>query len=149
MKLTKRLTAAAVATATLAAVSTPADAAGYTPEGVCGSGYKVVRYVTMTYARTYLLYNSGNAYACVVTLHTGSAYGKAASTKAWLKQWNSGDQKTDSGSYAYYAGPIRMHVGSSGDCLFSGGITYGGKTDSGGFTDTHKPLRCSTGNYDV
>ncbi|MGI5328553.1 spore-associated protein A [Actinomadura nitritigenes] len=147
--LKKCLAIAAVGSAALAVVATPANAAGYTPEGICGSGYKVVRYMTMSHARTYLLYNRSKAYACAVTIHTGAAYGKAAPTKVMLEQWNTETKKTDSANYKYYAGPIRMYVGSYGDCLVSGGITYAGKVESRGFTNVHKPLRCSTGNYDA
>ena len=149
MKLRKLLAGAAVATAALATFSTPANASGYTAEGLCGSGYKVVRSVTLTHARAYLLYNRGNAYACAVTLHTGKAYGHKAPTRSWLEQWNVPRQKANKGSYKYYAGPVRMRVGEYGDCLFSGGITYAGKAESGGFTNPHKPLRCSTGRYDT
>ncbi|TDV57462.1 M23 family metallopeptidase [Actinophytocola oryzae] len=82
----------------------------YTPEEVCGSGFGVVDSAALTGGRVYLLYNSGSSDNCVVTLKSTSL-GTASATSAFLEPQGS-TRTTDSGSYAYYAGPVKRHAPS-------------------------------------
>ncbi|GAA3144074.1 M23 family metallopeptidase [Nonomuraea roseoviolacea] len=97
----------------------------YTPEGVCGSGYAVIDSAALTGGRTYLLYNSGNGYNCVVTLKT-SNLGTASAVSAFLEPQNE-SRTTDSGSYDYYAGPVRRDA--AGQC-----VRWGGSVGSSSYT---------------
>lgn len=89
----------------------------YTPEEVCGSGYSVIDSQAVTGGRVYLLYNSGNGYNCVTTIKSTSI-GTASAVSASL-QVEGGTMTTDSGSFAYYAGPIRKSAAD--DCVKWGG----------------------------
>lgn len=89
----------------------------YTPQEVCGSGYTVIDSQAVTGGRVYLLYNSGNGYNCVTTIKSTSI-GTASAVSASL-QVEGGTMTTDSGSYAYYAGPIRKSAAN--DCVKWGG----------------------------
>jgi murein DD-endopeptidase MepM/ murein hydrolase activator NlpD len=89
----------------------------YTPEEVCGSGYSVIDSQAVTGGRVYLLYNSGNGYNCVTTIKSTSI-GTASAVSASL-QVEGGTMTTDSGSFAYYAGPIRKSAAN--DCVKWGG----------------------------
>ncbi|MFG3437654.1 M23 family metallopeptidase [Nonomuraea sp. NPDC047897] len=82
---------------------TPANR--YTPEQVCGSGYKVIDSAGLVGGSTYLLYNAGNGNNCVVTLKTANV-GSRSSASAFLEPQGA-TRATDSGSYEYYAGPVR------------------------------------------
>ncbi|MEU5154901.1 M23 family metallopeptidase [Glycomyces sp. NPDC021274] len=89
----------------------------YTPQEVCGSGYTVIDSQAVTGGRVYLLYNSGNGYNCVTTIKSTSI-GTASAVSAGL-QVEGGTMTTDSGSFAYYAGPIRKYAADS--CVKWGG----------------------------
>jgi len=90
----------------------------YTPEGVCGSGYKVIDSAALGTAGTvHLLYNSASGDNCVATLKKTSL-GKASATSAYLEV-QGGTRKTDSGDFAYYAGPIA--ASAAGTCVKWGG----------------------------
>jgi murein DD-endopeptidase MepM/ murein hydrolase activator NlpD len=89
----------------------------YTPQEVCGSGYTVIDSQAVTGGRVYLLYNSGNGYNCVTTIKSTSI-GTASAVSASL-QVEGGTMTTDSGSFAYYAGPIRKSAAN--DCVKWGG----------------------------
>ncbi|MEO3809841.1 M23 family metallopeptidase [Sphaerisporangium sp. B11E5] len=89
----------------------------YTPQEICGSGYTVIDSAALTGGRTYLLYNSGNGNNCVTTLKTTSP-GTAASMSAFLEP-EGASRTTDSGSYGYYAGPVRR--AAAGQCVKWGG----------------------------
>jgi hypothetical protein len=108
----------------LAGTSAPAAAAGnpYTAAGVCGSGYKVQRSHALPGARVYQLYNG--TYNCVVTLKTTSI-GKNTKITAGL-QVTGGSWAYETGSYKYYAGPIKQR--GKGKCVryfgFHGGKNY-------------------------
>ncbi|MDA1359343.1 M23 family metallopeptidase [Glycomyces luteolus] len=100
----------------------------YTPQEVCGSGYTVIDSQAVTGGRVYLLYNSGNGYNCVTTIKSTSI-GTASAVSASL-QVEGGTMTTDSGSYAYYAGPIRKSAANS--CVKWGG-SVGSSTYLSGF----------------
>jgi hypothetical protein len=63
------------------------------------------------------MYNSSNGYNCVVTLKYTSV-GTASSVSTSL-QVEGGTMTTDSGSFSYYAGPIRKSAAN--DCVKWGG----------------------------
>jgi hypothetical protein len=96
-----------------------------TPEGVCGSGYSVIDSAALTGGRAYLLYNSGNGYNCVATLKTTSL-GTASATSAFLEPQGE-SRTTDSGSFDYYAGPVKRDAG--GQC-----VKWGGSVGSSSYT---------------
>lgn len=97
----------------------------YTPEEVCGSAYSVIDSAGLTGGRVYLLYNSGNGYNCVVTLKTTNL-GTPSSVSAFLEPQGS-TRTTDSGSYGYYAGPVRRSA--PGTC-----VRWGGSVGSSSYT---------------
>jgi len=89
-----------------------------TPTGVCGTGYDVIDQAALGTAGTvYLLYNATNAGNCVVTIkHT--SVGTASPTAAYLEVQGRA-RVTDSGSFAYYAGPVRATADNT--CVKWGG----------------------------
>ncbi|MFC7613844.1 M23 family metallopeptidase [Actinokineospora soli] len=88
----------------------------YTPEEVCGSGYTVIDSAALgTAGRVYLLYRDG--YNCVATIKHVSV-GTASSVSAFLEV-QGGTRTTDSGSFAYYAGPVVKYAPSA--CVKWGG----------------------------
>ncbi|WP_435872525.1 protein kinase domain-containing protein [Micromonospora globbae] len=98
----------------------------YTATQVCGSGYQVIDQATLSSGgrrtgRVYLLYNAGNGYNCVVTLKD-TAVGTATAASAFLEVKGQ-SRKTDSGSFDYYAGPVR--ASAAGTCVRWGGSTGG------------------------
>jgi serine/threonine-protein kinase len=111
-------------TATSTATTSPKNP--YTPGQVCGSGYQVIDSAPLTksgtvVAKVYLLYNSGNSYNCTVTLKSTSV-GTATTVSTYLEVQGS-TRKTESGSFEYYAGPIRTKA--AGVCVKWGGSTAG------------------------
>ncbi|MDA0642520.1 M23 family metallopeptidase [Nonomuraea ferruginea] len=97
----------------------------YTPQEACGSGYGVIDSAALTGGRVYLLYNSGNGYNCVVTLKTTNV-GTASPVSAFLEPQGS-TRTTDSGSYGYYAGPVKRSA--PGQC-----VKWGGSVGSSSYT---------------
>lgn len=90
----------------------------YTPTEVCGSGFSVVDEAALgTVGRTYLLYSSGTGNNCVVTLKATSL-GTPSAVSAFLEPEGS-SRTTDSGSYSYYAGPVKRSA--PGTCVKWGG----------------------------
>jgi hypothetical protein len=78
----------------------------YTPEEACGDGYKSVDSQPLgTLGRVHLLYNAGNGNNCVVTMKATSL-GTPTAASAFLEVQGAA-RTTDSGSYGYYAGPVR------------------------------------------
>ena len=71
----------------------------------CGSGYKVIDSKAITGAKVYLTYSSSTGKNCVATLKT-SKIGTKSPVSAFL-QVSGGTRTTDSGSYGYYAGPVK------------------------------------------
>ncbi|MEV0149387.1 MULTISPECIES: M23 family metallopeptidase [unclassified Nonomuraea] len=100
----------------------------HTPEEVCGSGYSVIDSAALTGGRAYLLFNSGNGYNCVVTLKTTNL-SSSTSMSAFLEPEGS-TRTTDSGSYQYYAGPVKRSA--PGKCVKWGG-SIGSSTYTSGF----------------
>ncbi|MGX7826819.1 M23 family metallopeptidase [Actinokineospora sp. 24-640] len=96
----------------------------YTPEEVCGSGYSVIDSAALgTSGRVYLLYNSGTN--CVATIKSVSV-GTPSAVSAFLEV-QGGTRSTDSGSFAYYAGPVTKSA--PGDC-----VKWGGSVGSASYT---------------
>lgn len=94
----------------------------YTPTEVCGSGFSVVDQAALgTVGRTYLLYNSGTGNNCVVTLKSTNL-GTPTAVSAFLEPEGS-SRTTDSGSYSYYAGPVKRSA--PGTCVKWGGSVGG------------------------
>ncbi|MGW0807799.1 N-acetylmuramoyl-L-alanine amidase [Nonomuraea sp. NPDC002799] len=90
----------------------------HTPESVCGTGYKVIDSAALGTAGTvYLLYNTGNGNNCVATIKKTSI-GKASATSAYLEVQGK-TRVTDSGNFAYFAGPVR--AAAADKCVKWGG----------------------------
>ncbi|MEV4751518.1 N-acetylmuramoyl-L-alanine amidase [Streptosporangium sp. NPDC049248] len=97
----------------------------HTPQSVCGSGYDVIDSAALGSAGTvYLLYNNSTGYNCVTTIKSTSI-GTASATSAYLEVQGA-TRVTDSGDFAYYAGPIR--ASGAGKC-----VKWGGKAGSTGY----------------
>ena len=95
-----------------------------TPQAACGSGYQVIDYATLGSAGTvYLLYKDGTN--CVVTIKATSI-GTASATSAFLEV-EGATRTTDSGSFAYYAGPVTKSA--AGKC-----VKWGGSVGSNAYT---------------
>lgn len=101
----------------------------YTPTEVCGSGYSVIDSQALTGGRVYLLYNSGNQRNCVTTIKS-SSIGTASPVSAHLQVQGS-TQVTDSGNFAYYAGPVSREAGST--C-----VKWGGSVGSSAYTSPYE-----------
>jgi hypothetical protein len=96
----------------------------YTPREVCGSGYSVIDSAKLGSAgRVYLLYNAGKN--CVVTLKSTNL-GKGTQMSAFVEP-RGGTRATDSGSFAYYAGPVTRSAPSV--C-----VKWGGSIGSASYT---------------
>jgi murein DD-endopeptidase MepM/ murein hydrolase activator NlpD len=97
----------------------------YSPEEVCGSGYSVIDSAALGSAgRVYLLYNTSNGNNCVATIKSASV-GTATATSAYLEVQGK-SRITDSGNFAYYAGPVR--AAASNTC-----VKWGGKAGSSAY----------------
>ena len=102
----------------------------YGAKQVCGSGYDVIDSAKLasggtTYGTVYLLYNASNKYNCVVTLKATSL-GRNSAVGAYLEP-KGASRTTDSGSFGYYAGPVRE---SAPGCVKWGGSAGPAKYDS-------------------
>lgn len=116
-----RICAIAVALGlTMAVAPTAAQAAvsGYTPKGICGSGYNVLESHGLDGATVYLLYNG--SYNCVVAIKTADV-GTPTEILAGLQVAGS-NWVIDTGSFRYYAGPVKQY--GKGLCVKYGGA-YG------------------------
>jgi hypothetical protein len=90
----------------------------YSPETACGAGYSVVDQQALVNSGTaYLLYNTSDKNNCVVTMKAVSL-GTASPVSSFLEVQGS-PRDTDSGSYAYYAGPVKKAAGAT--CVKWGG----------------------------
>ncbi|MGW0191897.1 M23 family metallopeptidase [Nonomuraea sp. NPDC003201] len=99
----------------------------HTPTEVCGSGYDVIDSATLgSDGAVYLLYNSSNGNNCVTTLKYKNV-GTATATTAYLEVAGS-TRKTDSGNFAYYAGPVV--ASAAGKCVKWGGKAGASTYDS-------------------
>lgn len=96
----------------------------YTPQAACGSGFQVIDWAALGSAgTTYLLYNGSTN--CVATIKSTSI-GTASATSAFLEVQGS-TRTTDSGSFAYYAGPVKKSA--AGKC-----VRWGGSVGSSSYT---------------
>jgi len=96
----------------------------YTPEEVCGSGFRVIDQAAVTGGRVYLLYNS-NGNNCVTTIKSSSV-GTPSAVSAFLEPQGS-SRTTDSGNFSYYAGPVKR---SAPDTC----VKWGGSVGSSSYT---------------
>ncbi|MEU5671215.1 protein kinase [Micromonospora sp. NPDC047753] len=105
----------------------------YTAAQACGSGYQVIDSATLTggdgqrKGRVFLLYHAGTGTNCVVTLKD-TAVGAKSAVSAYLEVQGRA-RSTDSGSFDYYAGPVRATA--AGTCVKWGGTTGGVSYGSG------------------
>ncbi|SHN43609.1 serine/threonine protein kinase [Cryptosporangium aurantiacum] len=99
----------------------------YSATQVCGSGYRVVDSAALKKSdgtlvgTVYLLYQASGGRNCVLTLKRTAIGSKTAAT-AFL-QVQGKTRATDSGSFAYYAGPVRAAAAKT--CVKWGGSTGG------------------------
>jgi hypothetical protein len=98
----------------------------YTPQRLCGGGYRVVDRHGLGEARVYLLYNSKAGANCVVTMVPKSSGKVPLSTSLVVK---GGDRGSRSGAYPFYAGPIRLPA--RGRCVMWGGSSRTARWTSG------------------
>jgi len=104
----------------------------YTPKAVCGSDSSVIDQAPLKSAdgtllgRVYLLYNASTGKNCTVTLKT-TDLSKATSASAYLEVQGAA-RVTDSGSFQYYAGPVRAKA--AGVCVKWGGSIQDATYDS-------------------
>ncbi|MFI5609044.1 hypothetical protein [Amycolatopsis sp. NPDC051903] len=122
--------AAAIAVVTMALFAPPAQAATnpYTPEGVCGSGYRRVspdatlalKNGSAVWGYTYLLYSSTTRKNCVVTLKQFEV-GVSTYTVAQLQVQGS-NMVGDANYYSYYAGPYYAYA--PGKCVRIHGVIW-------------------------
>ncbi|WP_155829900.1 M23 family metallopeptidase [Glycomyces tenuis] len=97
----------------------------YTPREVCGSGFSVINSHALSGGRIYLLYNGSTGYNCVVTIKT-TKIGTPSPVSATLQK-EGGTKGTDSGNFAYYAGPVKRHAPNT--C-----VKWGGSVGSSSWT---------------
>jgi hypothetical protein len=109
--------------------TTPTTSSGgnsYSATQVCGAGFKQIDSASLgSQGRVVLLYSASSGQNCVTTLRNGSS-GKVA-MRAYLEVKGQA-RKTDSGSYQYYAGPIRAKAKAT--CVKWGGAVGSAKYDS-------------------
>ncbi|MEU4516402.1 hypothetical protein AB0G05_43520 [Nonomuraea wenchangensis] len=119
-----RLATAAVLTTALAA--SPAAAAGYTPERVCGSGFHVLSEHTRSvtdhtntlYGQVFLLYNGLTGKHCAVTMKrydVGTPTRTSVSLVVRAGSFVPQRPETDEDAFRYYAGPV--YVKADGRCV--------------------------------
>lgn len=102
----------------------------YTPTEVCGAAYDVIDSQALGSAGTvYLLYDAATKKNCVATIKLTSI-GTASAVSAHL-QVQGGTQTTDSGNFAYYAGPVAKVAGST--C-----VKWGGSAGSSSYTSPYE-----------
>ena len=93
----------------------------YDPAEVCGAGFYVNDTARLgTVGAVDLLWNSSSRNNCVVT-HKFTAKGTPTATSAYLEPQGAA-RTTDSGSYGYYAGPVKA---AAPTCVKWGGATGG------------------------
>lgn len=98
----------------------------YTPQRLCGGGYRVVGAHPVGEARTYLLYNARTGINCVVTLVPKST-GKIFLNASLVVR--GGDRQSRSVMSPYFAGPVRLPA--RGKCVMWGGAAKTVKWVSG------------------
>lgn len=100
----------------------------YTPEEVCGDGYKVIDQAAVTGGKVFLLYSAANGNNCVATIKSTNL-GKETDVSAFLEVQGA-PRTTDKGDYGYYAGPVRKKA--PGKCVKWGG-SVGASSYTSGF----------------
>lgn len=128
----KSALAAAVMIGGVLAVPAAANAAGYTPEGVCGNGFAVVNKAPVgSLGTVYLLYNRRNGLNCAVTIKS-KLQGLSTRTTVELQVSRPAGNGTapyvqkdsDTGRFKYYAGPVKLQ--GKGMCVkFFGSMANG------------------------
>ncbi|WP_329256914.1 serine/threonine protein kinase [Actinoallomurus sp. NBC_01490] len=98
----------------------------YKPQRLCGSGYRVIETHGLGEARAYLLYNAKAGTNCVVTMVPRSSGKVFLSASLVVK---GGSRESRSGSFPFYAGPIRLPA--RGKCVMWGGASKTAKWTSG------------------
>jgi serine/threonine protein kinase len=98
----------------------------YTPQRVCGGGYRVVGVHGLGDATTYLLYNTQAGANCVVTMVPKSSGKTFLSASLVVK---GGSRGSRSGAFPFYAGPVRLPA--RGKCVTWGGASKTAKWTSG------------------
>jgi hypothetical protein len=104
----------------------PARANPYTPQRLCGGGYRVVDTHGLDGARAYLLYNGRTGVNCVVTMvpkSTGKTFLSAT------LQVRGGGRAGRTGPFPFYAGPVRLPA--KGKCVMWGGASKTARWTSG------------------
>jgi hypothetical protein len=94
----------------------------YTPQSACnsggkGSGYYVLRSMGVSGGVAYLLYSNSTKYNCAVTIKSKHV-GTKSPVSTWIQK-KGGGAISDSGSFAWYAGPV--YVNAPGACVRFGG----------------------------
>jgi hypothetical protein len=98
----------------------------YTAEEVCGSGFEIIDSAALgSVGKVFLLYNADNGNNCVTTLKYTSI-GTPSAVAAFLEPQGS-SRTTDSGSFSYYAGPVKRAAPNT--C-----VKWGGSVGSTGYT---------------
>lgn len=102
----------------------------YTPRQVCGSAFQVIDSAPLRSSdgvlagRVFLLFNSVTGKNCTVTLKAVQ-FGVGSPASAYLEVQGAA-RSTDSGSFSYYAGPVK--ASAAGVCVKWGGsvgtVTY-------------------------
>lgn len=98
----------------------------YTPQRVCGKGYRVIGTHALGEASTYLLYNKHTGANCVVTMVPRSPGKVFLSASLVVK---GGGRENRSGNVPFYAGPIRLPA--RGKCVMWGGASKTARWTSG------------------
>jgi serine/threonine protein kinase len=104
----------------------PAKANPYTPQRLCGGGYRVVDTHSLGGATAYLLYNGNTGVNCVVTMvpkSTGKTFLSAT------LQVRDGGRGGRTGAFPFYAGPVRLPA--KGKCVMWGGASKTARWTSG------------------
>ncbi|MEV4069339.1 serine/threonine protein kinase [Nonomuraea fuscirosea] len=100
----------------------------YTAAQVCGGGFSVQRSSSFSGGTTYQLWNNSTSQNCVVTIKSGANVGKETPVSATLEV-QGGGSKTDSGSFKWYAGPVKLSA--AGKCVRYSGSAGSGSTSAG------------------
>jgi hypothetical protein len=108
------------------AVAKAAKPNPYTPQRVCGSGYRVIDMHGLGDATTYLLYNTHAGANCVVTMIRKSSGKTFLSASLVVK---GGARGSRAGAFPFYAGPVRL--AAKGKCVTWGGASKTAKWTSG------------------
>ncbi|KAB2342138.1 protein kinase [Actinomadura rudentiformis] len=94
----------------------------FTPQAACdsgghGGGYYIQRSMPVPGGTAYLLYNA-SGFNCAVTMKTKNV-GKSSPVSAWIQRQSDGQKDVDSGSFAWYGGPV--YVEAKKTCVRFGG----------------------------